>query len=106
MLEGDLPLYPLDEPGQCRGWFEAAHGCLGLLGGITDKGLRPDTVPAGTVMEIAFEILAAALLLKIVLESRVRIVNTVGFTILGLFVSHPHTHFDEDFRRGHQLSWV
>ena len=64
----------------------------------TDEGLRPDVVLVGIGIEVTFEVIAAASLLrKIAPELRVRVVNVTDLMVLGPFGSHPHALSDADF---------
>ncbi|KAH6913199.1 phosphoketolase [Coprinopsis sp. MPI-PUGE-AT-0042] len=56
-----------------------------------DEGLHPDVVLVGIGVELTFEVIAAAALLrKHVPDLRVRVVNVTDLMILGETGSHPH----------------
>ncbi|KZT39555.1 D-xylulose 5-phosphate/D-fructose 6-phosphate phosphoketolase [Sistotremastrum suecicum HHB10207 ss-3] len=62
----------------------------------TDGGVKPDVVLVGIGVEVTFEVIAAAALLrKLVPELRVRVVNVTDLMILSGSGSHPHA-LDED----------
>ncbi|KAI5117651.1 hypothetical protein M0805_001306 [Coniferiporia weirii] len=64
----------------------------------TDEGLNPDVVLVGIGVELTFEVIAAAALLrKEVPALRVRVVNVSDLMILGPERSHPHALTDPDF---------
>jgi len=64
----------------------------------TDDGLNPDVVLVGIGVEITFEVIAAAALLrKIAPQLRVRIVNVTDLMILQNAGGHPHALTDDDF---------
>ncbi|KAH7927923.1 D-xylulose 5-phosphate/D-fructose 6-phosphate phosphoketolase [Leucogyrophana mollusca] len=63
-----------------------------------DEGVDPDVVLVGIGVEVTFEVIAAAALLrKLVPALRVRVVNVTDLMILGPHGSHPHALSDEDF---------
>ncbi|EAU85668.1 phosphoketolase [Coprinopsis cinerea okayama7 len=63
-----------------------------------DEGLDPDVVLVGIGVEVTFEVIAAAALLrKHVPELRVRVVNVTDLMILGATGTHPHSLNDEAF---------
>ena len=63
-----------------------------------DEGVSPDVVLVGIGVEVTFEVIAAAaLLLKLVPEMRVRVVNVTDLMILGPAGSHPHSLQDADW---------
>ena len=60
----------------------------------TDEGLNPDVV--GT--ELTFEVIAAAMLLKVKAPGiRIRVVNVTDLMIPGAESSHPHSLTEDDF---------
>ncbi|KAL5525633.1 hypothetical protein ACEPAG_6969 [Sanghuangporus baumii] len=64
----------------------------------TDGGVDPDVVLVGIGVELTFEVIAAAAILrKEVPELRVRVVNVTDLMILGPERSHPHSLLDADF---------
>ncbi|THH08012.1 hypothetical protein EW145_g2997 [Phellinidium pouzarii] len=64
----------------------------------TDEGINPDVVLVGIGVELTFEVIAAAALLrKEVPALRVRVVNVTDLMILGPEKSHPHALMDSDF---------
>ncbi|KAI0077898.1 phosphoketolase [Panus rudis PR-1116 ss-1] len=64
----------------------------------TDDGVDPDVVLVGIGVEVTFEVIAAAALLrKLVPELRVRVVNVTDLMILGPEGSHPHALTDESW---------
>ncbi|CAL1716765.1 unnamed protein product [Somion occarium] len=64
----------------------------------TDDGLEPDVVLVGIGVEVTFEVIAAAALLrKLVPQLRVRVVNVTDLMILGPQGSHPHALEDTDW---------
>lgn len=64
----------------------------------TDEGLNPDVVLCGVGIEVTFEVIAAAALLrKIVPEIRVRVVNVTDLMVLGAENTHPHSMDDTAF---------
>ncbi|KAI9061053.1 phosphoketolase [Trametes sanguinea] len=64
----------------------------------TDEGMTPDVVLVGIGVEMTFEVIAAAALLRKTIPAlRVRVVNVTDLMILGPFGSHPHALSDEDF---------
>ncbi|EJD06948.1 phosphoketolase [Fomitiporia mediterranea MF3/22] len=64
----------------------------------TDSGVDPDVVLVGIGVELTFEVIAAAAILrKEVPELRVRVVNVTDLMILGPERSHPHALQDADF---------
>ncbi|KAJ7733403.1 phosphoketolase [Mycena maculata] len=63
-----------------------------------DDGVNPDVVLVGIGVEVTFEVIAAAALLrKQVPELRVRVVNVTDLMILAANGSHPHALSDEAF---------
>ncbi|KAI0822473.1 phosphoketolase [Trametes gibbosa] len=57
----------------------------------TDGGLTPDVVLVGIGVEMTFEVIAAAALLRVRVPAlRVRVVNVTDLMILGPTDSHPH----------------
>ncbi|TFY60649.1 hypothetical protein EVG20_g7344 [Dentipellis fragilis] len=63
-----------------------------------DDGVNPDVVLVGIGVEMTFEVIAAAALLrKYAPELRVRVVNVTDLMILGPWGTHPHSLEDEDF---------
>ncbi|TFK40130.1 phosphoketolase [Crucibulum laeve] len=63
-----------------------------------DEGVDPDVVLVGIGVEVTFEVVAAAALLrKLVPELRVRVVNVTDLMILSMSGSHPHSLSDEAF---------
>ncbi|KAJ7352395.1 phosphoketolase [Mycena albidolilacea] len=63
-----------------------------------DDGVNPDVVLVGIGVEVTFEVIAAAALLrKHVPELRVRVVNVTDLMILSATESHPHALSDEAF---------
>jgi xylulose-5-phosphate/fructose-6-phosphate phosphoketolase len=63
-----------------------------------DGGVDPDVVLVGIGVEVTFEVIAAAALLrKLAPELRVRVVNVTDLMILGASGSHPHALSDADF---------
>ncbi|KAJ7593396.1 phosphoketolase [Mycena floridula] len=67
-----------------------------------DDGVNPDVVLVGIGVEMTFEVIAAAALLREQApELRVRVVNVTDLMILGMYGSHPHsldnTAFDSLF---------
>ncbi|KAJ7671559.1 phosphoketolase [Mycena polygramma] len=63
-----------------------------------DDGVNPDVVLVGIGVEVTFEVIAAAALLrKHVPELRVRVVNVTDLMILSAKASHPHALSDEAF---------
>ena len=64
----------------------------------TDEGMTPDVVLVGIGVEVTFEVIAAAALLRKTIPAlRVRVVNVTDLMILGPFGSHPHALSDSDF---------
>lgn len=64
----------------------------------TDGGKNPDVVLAGIGVEVTFEVVAAAVMLrKIAPELRVRVVNVTDLMVLGSHGTHPHALSDEAF---------
>ncbi|EMD34065.1 hypothetical protein CERSUDRAFT_117575 [Gelatoporia subvermispora B] len=60
-----------------------------------DDGVRPDVVLVGIGVEVTFEVIAAAALLRKTLPAlRVRVINVTDLMILGPFGSHPHALSD------------
>lgn len=63
-----------------------------------EDGVNPDVVLVGIGVEMTFEVIAAAALLrKHVPELRVRVVNVTDLMILGAFGTHPHSLGDDAF---------
>ncbi|KAK7032816.1 putative phosphoketolase [Favolaschia claudopus] len=63
-----------------------------------DDGVNPDVVLVGIGVEVTFEVIAAAALLrKHVPELRVRVVNVTDLMILSANGKHPHALSDEAF---------
>ncbi|KAI0783687.1 XFP N-terminal domain-containing protein [Abortiporus biennis] len=63
-----------------------------------DDGVNPDVVLTGIGVEVTFEVIAAAALLrKLVPALRVRVVNVTDLMILGPEGSHPHALRDTDW---------
>jgi len=63
-----------------------------------DNGVDPDVVLCGIGVEMTFEVIAAAALLRKVCPAlRVRVVNVTDLMILGPAGSHPHALTDDDF---------
>ncbi|KAG1805057.1 XFP N-terminal domain-containing protein [Suillus plorans] len=63
-----------------------------------DDGLNPDVVLVGIGVEVTFEVIAAAALLrKMAPTLRVRVVNVTDLMILGPHGSHPHALSADDF---------
>ncbi|KAF7424227.1 hypothetical protein PC9H_009533 [Pleurotus ostreatus] len=64
----------------------------------TDGGVDPDVTLVGIGVEVTFEVIAAAALLrKLVPELRVRVVNVTDLMILSSSGTHPHSLTDEAF---------
>jgi xylulose-5-phosphate/fructose-6-phosphate phosphoketolase len=64
----------------------------------TDEGKDPDVVLVGIGVEITFEVLAAAAMLKkMAPDLRIRVVNVTDLMVLGPAGSHPHALNDEAF---------
>ncbi|KAF5342246.1 hypothetical protein D9611_001667 [Ephemerocybe angulata] len=64
----------------------------------TDDGVNPDVVLVGIGVEVTFEVIAAASLLrKLTPELRVRVVNVTDLMILSASGSHPHSLSDDAF---------
>ncbi|TCD60297.1 hypothetical protein EIP91_010418 [Steccherinum ochraceum] len=64
----------------------------------TDDGVNPDVVLVGIGVEVTFEVIAAAALLRKILPAlRVRVVNVTDLMILSPFGSHPHALQDTDW---------
>lgn len=64
----------------------------------TDEGKEPDVVIVGIGVEVTFEVIAAAALLRKVLPTlRVRVVNVTDLMILAPAGSHPHSLQGADF---------
>ncbi|KAK9458686.1 XFP N-terminal domain-containing protein [Lipomyces oligophaga] len=64
----------------------------------TDGGLDPDVVLVGIGVEVTFEVIAAASILKKLVPSiRVRVVNVTDLMILQPMSSHPHALTAEGF---------
>ncbi|KAI0267712.1 phosphoketolase [Gloeopeniophorella convolvens] len=63
-----------------------------------DEGVNPDVVLVGVGVEVTFEVIAAAALLKKYAPAlRVRVVNVTDLMILGATGTHPHALSDFDF---------
>jgi len=63
-----------------------------------DDGVNPDVVLVGIGVEVTFEVIAAAALLRAAVpELRVRVVNVTDLMILGQWGTHPHALHDNDF---------
>ena len=63
-----------------------------------DEGVNPDVVLVGIGVEVTFEVIAAAALLrKLAPDMRVRVVNVTDLMILGPAGSHPHALHDVDW---------
>ncbi|KAH8111230.1 phosphoketolase [Phellopilus nigrolimitatus] len=86
-------------------WLSAAEADAHCVAGAsvwkfasTDGGLKPDVVLVGIGVELTFEVIAAAALLrKEVPALRMRVVNVTDLMILGPERSHPHALTDADF---------
>jgi len=64
----------------------------------TEEGVNPDVVLVGIGVELTFEVIAAAALLRRELpELRVRVINVTDLMILSPERTHPHSLTDEDF---------
>ncbi|KAI0346138.1 D-xylulose 5-phosphate/D-fructose 6-phosphate phosphoketolase [Trametopsis cervina] len=64
----------------------------------TDEGKSPDVVIVGIGVEVTFEVIAAAALLKKMLPAlRVRVVNVTDLMMLSPTGSHPHALQEADF---------
>jgi len=64
----------------------------------TDEGQNPDVVLVGIGMEVNFEVIAAASILRRVAPSlRVRVVNVTDLMILGATGTHPHALNEDAF---------
>ncbi|KZV62689.1 D-xylulose 5-phosphate/D-fructose 6-phosphate phosphoketolase [Peniophora sp. CONT] len=64
----------------------------------TEQGVNPDVVLVGIGVEMTFEVIAAAALLrKTIPDLRVRVVNVTDLMILGSYGSHPHSLQNVDF---------
>jgi xylulose-5-phosphate/fructose-6-phosphate phosphoketolase len=64
----------------------------------TDEGVDPDVVLVGIGVEMTFEVIAAASLLRKHCPAlRVRVVNVTDLMILGEYGSHPHALSEETF---------
>lgn len=64
----------------------------------TDSGLRPDIVLVGIGVEVMFEVIyAAAILRKRIPELRVRVINVTDLMILDNEGAHPHALSNEAF---------
>lgn len=64
----------------------------------TDGGASPDVVLVGIGVEVTFEVIAAAALLRVhAPHLRVRVVNVTDLMILGAAGGHPHALTDADF---------
>ena len=60
--------------------------------------MAPDVVLVGIGVEVTFEVIAAAALLRKEIPAlRVRVVNVTDLMILGPFGSHPHALSDQGF---------
>ena len=65
----------------------------------TDEGISPDVVLVGIGVEMTFEVIAAAALLRKEIPAlRVRVVNVTDLMILGPHGSHPHALSDGGFQ--------
>ncbi|KAJ5239954.1 hypothetical protein N7468_004573 [Penicillium chermesinum] len=65
---------------------------------VTDEGINPDVVLVGIGVEVMFEVIAAAALLRKRAPSlRVRVVNVTDLMILETANSHPHALSTESF---------
>ncbi|KAF8920240.1 phosphoketolase [Mucidula mucida] len=63
-----------------------------------DEGVDPDVVLVGIGVEVTFEVIAAAALLRqYAPQLRVRVVNVTDLMILGVHGSHPHSLTDDAF---------
>ncbi|THH28321.1 hypothetical protein EUX98_g5854 [Antrodiella citrinella] len=63
-----------------------------------EDGVRPDVVLVGIGVEVTFEVIAAAKLLRDLIPAlRVRVINVTDLMILSTFGSHPHALQDEDW---------
>ncbi|OJA17373.1 hypothetical protein AZE42_03894 [Rhizopogon vesiculosus] len=63
-----------------------------------DEGVNPDVVLVGIGVEVTFEVIAAAALLrKLAPTLRVRVINVTDLMILGPHGSHPHALSNDDF---------
>jgi len=64
----------------------------------TEDGVNPDVVLVGIGVELTFEVIAAASLLrKHIPQLRVRVVNVTDLMILSPERSHPHSLTEDDF---------
>lgn len=65
-----------------------------------DGGVDPDVVLVGIGVEMTFEVIAAAALLrKHAPALRVRVINVTDLMILSAGGTHPHSLTDEDFSK-------
>jgi len=63
-----------------------------------DAGKNPDVVLVGIGVELTFEVIAAAVMLReLVPELRVRVVNVTDLMVLGAYGTHTHALTDEAF---------
>ncbi|KAJ2918436.1 hypothetical protein MD484_g1925, partial [Candolleomyces efflorescens] len=87
-------------------WLSAEEAAKHCIAGASvwkfasvEEGVNPDVVLVGIGVEVTFEVIAAAALLrKLVPELRVRVVNITDLMILSANGSHPHSLTDEAFR--------
>lgn len=64
----------------------------------TDEGVDPDVVLVGIGVEVTFEVIAAAALLRrLIPQLRVRVVNVTDLMVLGPSGTHPHALSHEAF---------
>lgn len=64
----------------------------------TDDGLRPDVVLVGIGVEVMFEVIyAAAILRRRIPQLRVRVINVTDLMILDSVGGHPHAMSNEEF---------
>jgi xylulose-5-phosphate/fructose-6-phosphate phosphoketolase len=64
----------------------------------TDSGASPDVVLVGIGLEVTFEVLKAAEILRVLApELRVRVVNVTDLMVLGTSGTHPHALSTDDF---------
>lgn len=88
------PVYltPEEAEGHCRAGVSVWKFCS------TDNGLDPDVVLAGIGVEMMFEVIcAAAILRKRCPELRVRVINVTDLMILKKECGHPHALSEESF---------
>jgi xylulose-5-phosphate/fructose-6-phosphate phosphoketolase len=88
------PVYlsPEEAESHCRAGASIFKFCS------TDNGIRPDVVLVGIGVELTFEVIyAAAILRKKCPELRVRVVNVTDLFILENEGGHPHALKDEAF---------